>query len=74
MEPLIIVDGLVKEFPKVRAVDGISLEIRKGICFGMLGPNGAGKTTTIEMLEAISNPTKGAIYYKGDKIGARYKE
>jgi ABC-2 type transport system ATP-binding protein len=61
---LLAVD-LVKDYPGVRAVDGISFEVREGQCFGLLGPNGAGKTTTLEMLEGISTPTSGRILYRG---------
>ena len=57
---------LVKEFPDVRAVDGISFEVRRGQCFGLLGPNGAGKTTTMEMLEGISPPLSA----RGASIGS----
>lgn len=74
MSPIIAATNLVKEYPGVRAVDGISLFIPKGICFGLLGPNGAGKTTTIELLEGIYQPTSGSILYKGKPLGARYRE
>ena len=57
--------NLTKQYPAVRAVDGISLSIPRGICFGLLGPNGAGKTTTIEMIEGIIRQTSGEILYKG---------
>ncbi len=59
------VEGLVKKFPEVTAVDDISFNIEKGICFGLLGPNGAGKTTTIEIIEGLQNPTSGKVLYKG---------
>jgi ABC-2 type transport system ATP-binding protein len=45
--------GLVKTFDKVRAVDGVDLEIRRGQVFGVLGPNGAGKTTMLKMLATL---------------------
>lgn len=74
MPPIITATDLVKQYPGVRAVDGINLEIPQGICFGLLGPNGAGKTTTIEMLEGIHQPTSGTVLYKGEPLGARYRE
>jgi ABC-2 type transport system ATP-binding protein len=43
----------------VRALDGLSLEVPKGIIFGFLGPNGAGKTTTINLLLGLLEPTTG---------------
>lgn len=74
MHPIISTTNLVKHYPGVIAVDGISLAIPKGICFGLLGPNGAGKTTTIEMLEGIHLPTSGTVLYKGEPLGKRYRE
>ncbi|WP_283744570.1 ABC transporter ATP-binding protein [Sideroxydans sp. CL21] len=72
--PIITAANLVKQYPGVRAVDGINLSIPRGICFGLLGPNGAGKTTTIEILEGIHSPTSGSVLYKGEPLGARYRE
>jgi ABC-2 type transport system ATP-binding protein len=57
----IIVQELVKQYPKVRAVDGISFTINEAEIFGLLGPNGAGKTTTIRILLTLINPTGGKI-------------
>lgn len=74
MSAIISAINLVKQYPGVLAVDGITLSISKGICFGLLGPNGAGKTTTIEILEGINLPTSGTILYKGEPIGNRYRE
>ncbi len=53
------VDGLVKRYKDVVAVDGISLSIERGELFGMLGPNGAGKTTTLGILSTLRRPTAG---------------
>jgi ABC-2 type transport system ATP-binding protein len=74
MSPIITASKLVKQYPGVRAVDGIDLSIPQGICFGLLGPNGAGKTTTIEILEGIHQATSGTVLYKGEPLGARYRE
>ena len=49
-EVMLTLKDLTKTFGKIRAVDGVSLEIEKGEVFGLLGPNGAGKTTTIRLL------------------------
>ena len=57
--PLIEVRNLVKHYPKVKAVNGVSFVLMPGTCFGLLGPNGAGKTTTVEMLEGIHAATSG---------------
>jgi len=65
MSPILEVKNLRKEYRTVVAVDDISFQIPTGVCFGLLGPNGAGKTTTIEMIEGITQPTSGEIFYKG---------
>ena len=52
----------------VKAVDGLSLELREGEIFGFLGPNGAGKSTTIKMLVGIIPPTSGEILFNGSDI------
>ena len=52
---------LRKRYGEVIAVDGLSLEVRRGECFGLLGPNGAGKTTTIEILEGLLAPDSGDV-------------
>ena len=46
-------EALRKRYGSVVAVDGLSLAVERGECFGLLGPNGAGKTTTIEILEGL---------------------
>jgi len=65
---------LVKTFPGVRAVDGVSFNVERGQCFGLLGPNGAGKTTTMEMLEGISKPRSGRILYQGRALDRSFRE
>ena len=74
MIPILEVLNLIKRYPTVNAVDGISFSVPEGICFGLLGPNGAGKTTTIEMMESILTPTAGDILYRGEPIGPRFRE
>lgn len=73
MEPVIQVRDLVKQYPAVRAVDGVSLAIAEGTCFGLLGPNGAGKTTTVEIMEGVTVPTAGHVLYRGEPLGARFR-
>lgn len=65
---------LVKRYPNVTAVDGLSFSVREGICFGLLGPNGAGKTTTIEIMEGILPPSAGEVRYRGEPLGRRFRE
>jgi ABC-2 type transport system ATP-binding protein len=56
---------LRKRYGDVVAVDGLSLEVARGECFGLLGPNGAGKTTTIEILEGLLPPDGGEVELLG---------
>ncbi len=56
---------LVKTFGEVRALDGLSVEIRKGESFGLLGPNGSGKTTFIRMVAGLVRPTSGELRVLG---------
>jgi ABC-2 type transport system ATP-binding protein len=65
---------LVKQYPKVLAVDDVSFEVREGICFGLLGPNGAGKTTTVEIIEGVTRATAGEVWYYGKQAGSRFRE
>ncbi len=71
---ILAVRDLVKEYPGVRAVDGISFSVSEGTCFGLLGPNGAGKTTTVEIMEGVIPATAGAVLYRGSPIGRRFRE
>ncbi len=72
MSSILEVKHLVKKFAAVRAVDGVSFAVPRGCCFGLLGPNGAGKTTTIEMIEGITEPDAGDIFYRGSPRGERF--
>jgi ABC-2 type transport system ATP-binding protein len=73
-ESLIEAQDLVRTYPGVRAVDGVSFAVAQGRCFGLLGPNGAGKTTTLEMLEGIREPSSGRVLFRGRPLGRDYRE
>jgi ABC-2 type transport system ATP-binding protein len=62
---MISVSELKKFFGEVKAVNGISFEVKKGEVFGLLGPNGAGKTTTIKLLLGLLEPNQGDISIMG---------
>lgn len=59
---MIRLESISKSYGKVKAVDSLSFEIKKGEIFGLLGPNGAGKTTTVKILTTLTKPDKGACY------------
>ena len=62
---MISVEGLVKRFGSVVAVDGLSFTARPGMVTGFLGPNGAGKTTTLRTLLGLVRPTEGRALIDG---------
>jgi ABC-2 type transport system ATP-binding protein len=75
IEPVIEIDGLTKDYEvgmlkkrRVRALDHLSLTIRRGEIFGFLGPNGAGKTTTLKLLMRLIYPTSGTARILGQPI------
>src|SRR5690242_18896169 len=61
---------LEKRFGAVRAVDGVSLEIRPGEFFSLLGPSGCGKTTTLRMIGGFEYPTGGSILIDGKDVAS----
>jgi ABC-2 type transport system ATP-binding protein len=62
--------GLCKRFGDVRAVDGIDLDVPRGMIFAVLGPNGAGKTTLMRMLATITTPDAGTASIMGHDLAA----
>jgi len=63
-------EGLVKRYGEVTAVDGIDLEIREGEFFSMLGPSGSGKTTTLRMIAGFELPSGGRVLLHGRDVSA----
>jgi ABC-type multidrug transport system fused ATPase/permease subunit len=61
LESAFVVDGLVKRYGDILAVDGISFSVARGSFTALLGGNGAGKTTTIAILLGLIRPTAGRI-------------
>jgi ABC-2 type transport system ATP-binding protein len=66
----LFVERLAKSFGDLRAVDGVTFEVRPGEIVGLLGPNGAGKTTTINMILGVLEPTAGRIEIGGVDLRA----
>ncbi len=65
---MIQIENLYKNYEKVEAVKGVSLEIKNGEMFGLIGPDGAGKTTIIRTMCGLINPTKGTVKLLGMNI------
>lgn len=83
MEEILVVKNLSKTFrlskkqkrergvepsEDFKAVDNISLSLKKGVIYGLLGPNGAGKTTTLRMISTLLSATSGEVLYEGKNI------
>jgi ribose transport system ATP-binding protein len=65
--PLLVMRGIVKEFPGVRALDGVDLEVRPGEVHCLLGQNGAGKSTLVKVLAGAHQPDSGDIVWRDDQ-------
>jgi ABC-2 type transport system ATP-binding protein len=68
MTSAISVDGLVRRFDGVTAVDHVNLDVQRGEIYGFLGPNGAGKSTTVRILCTLLTPTEGRAVVAGHDV------
>ena len=66
---MIRIENLVKTYGSVRALDGLSLNVKPGVVYGFLGPNGAGKTTSMRILSGLARPVSGRAWIMGKEIG-----
>src|SRR3989442_13699625 len=64
----ILVEGLIKRFGEVVALDGIDFQVPPGSVFGLLGPNGAGKTTAVRVLATVIAPDGGRAEVLGHDV------
>ncbi|WP_370311963.1 sugar ABC transporter ATP-binding protein [Sagittula sp.] len=67
-QPVLRLEDIVKTFPGVRALDGVSLSVMPGEVHALMGENGAGKSTLMKVLGGIHQPTEGAIYMGDQKV------
>jgi ribose transport system ATP-binding protein len=67
-DPLLVMTGIVKVFPGVRALDGVDLDVRAGEVHCLLGQNGAGKSTLIKVLSGAHHPDEGTIHWSGELV------
>ncbi len=68
MNPILRVEHVSKQFGAHKALDDVSLEIPRGCVYGLLGPNGAGKTTLIRIINRITAPDSGAVWFDGHPL------
>ena len=69
--PLFHITNLVTQYPAVRAVDNVSLDVNKGDIVFILGPSGSGKSTLLRSLNLLEVPTSGEIFFEGKQINKR---
>ena len=65
---MLSIRNIVKQYANHRALDDVSLEIASGSIFGLLGPNGAGKTSLIRIINQITAPDAGEVWFNGEKL------
>lgn len=65
---ILTASNIVKRYASHTALDHVSIEVPKQSIFGLLGPNGAGKTSLIRIINQITGPDKGEIFFEGEKL------
>lgn len=68
MNNILVVDDVTKHYGDHKALTGVSLEIPKNSIYGLLGPNGAGKTTLIRIINQITYPDQGTVFFDGKPL------
>ncbi len=69
---LLEINHVTKDYANHRALDDVSIQIPKGKIFGLLGPNGAGKTSLIRIINQITAPDSGEIWFNGETLGPQH--
>jgi neutral amino acid transport system ATP-binding protein len=67
-DPLLVVDGVRRDFGGMRAVDVDHLQVQRGVITGLIGPNGAGKTTLFNLLTGFDRPAAGSWTFDGRQV------
>ncbi|MDN3580412.1 ABC transporter ATP-binding protein [Mucilaginibacter flavus] len=65
---MLSIRNIVKQYAGHRALDDVSLEVESGQVFGLLGPNGAGKTSLIRIINQITAPDSGEVFFNGEQL------
>ncbi len=72
MRNILEIKNVTKSYAKKKAIDEVSFNVTEGEVFGLLGPNGAGKTTLIRMINQITMPDSGEIYFNGERLSEKH--
>jgi len=70
LEPAVVVDAVVVQYERVRALDGVSLTVTTGAALGIVGPNGSGKSTLLKTVAGLVKPTSGTVRVFGRSPGS----
>lgn len=68
LKSMLSLENLTKRYGKLTALDGVSLQIERGECFGLLGPNGAGKSTLMSLVAGLRSPDAGRLTLDGQPL------
>ena len=68
MDQILIAENVVKNYGNFKALNNVSIQVPRGSIFGLLGPNGAGKTTLIRIINQITMPDEGVVYFDGGPL------
>jgi ABC-2 type transport system ATP-binding protein len=71
---MLSIRNIVKQYAGHTALSDVSLEVERGQIFGLLGPNGAGKTSLIRIINQITAPDSGEVYFNGEKLNQSHIE
>ena len=74
MDCILEVKNLHKSYKEIKAVKGISFQVKRGSLFAFLGPNGAGKSTTINMITTLLEKDQGDIFLNGQTDDVYFRE
>jgi branched-chain amino acid transport system ATP-binding protein len=67
-QPLLLVQGLTKNFGGLKAINNVNLRVEKGVVYSIIGPNGAGKTSLFNLIYGVFPPDTGSIHFQGKDI------
>lgn len=74
MQAILSVQHIEKKYANHTALNDVSLEVPRQSVFGLLGPNGAGKTSLIRIINQITGPDKGTVFFEGERLSQKHVE
>src|SRR5688572_13540997 len=74
MEPILEIRNVTKRYSSHTALNDVSIQVPKQSIYGLLGPNGAGKTSLIRIINQITGPDSGSVFFEGEKLRPSHAE